>query len=137
MPDPARSRSRREKAPQCGAFPDAPEKTRTSTDHTVHKALNHVRAVWMRSAASRSCKSWGLLHASDVMERVDVVTSVVTLAAFDAAPRPAHALVASIYRNRLDHDVRMAPVAAKIVRTPYVRHRGGADLDGPVRSAHL
>jgi hypothetical protein len=28
------------KAPTCGAFPDAPEKTRTSTDHTVHKALN-------------------------------------------------------------------------------------------------
>ncbi len=28
------------KAPLCGAFHSAPERTRTSTDHSVHKALN-------------------------------------------------------------------------------------------------
>jgi hypothetical protein len=33
------------KAPHCGAFPYAPEKTRTSTDQSVHKALNLGRAV--------------------------------------------------------------------------------------------
>src|SRR6202012_3842727 len=31
------------KAPQCGAFHSAPERTRTSTDHSVHKALNLAR----------------------------------------------------------------------------------------------
>jgi hypothetical protein len=35
----------REKAPHCGAFSSAPERTRTSTDHTVHKALNPVARV--------------------------------------------------------------------------------------------
>jgi hypothetical protein len=40
--------------------------------------------VWMLLAASRSCKSWGLLDALDAMEGVDVVTSVVTQPA-DAA----------------------------------------------------
>jgi hypothetical protein len=36
------------KAPLSGAFPDAPEKTRTSTDHTVHKALNLARRASIR-----------------------------------------------------------------------------------------
>jgi dihydroxyacid dehydratase/phosphogluconate dehydratase len=34
---------RQKKAPLCGAFPSAPERTRTSTDHTVHKALNLIQ----------------------------------------------------------------------------------------------
>jgi hypothetical protein len=67
------------KAPTRGAFLHAPEKTRTSTDHTVHKALNYVHVVWMLLAASRSGKSLGLLDALDATEGVDVVTSVVTL----------------------------------------------------------
>jgi len=67
-----------EKAPTCGASSHAPERTRTSTDQLVHKALNHVRAAWMRVAASRSCKSLGLLDVLDAMEGMDVVTVVVT-----------------------------------------------------------
>jgi hypothetical protein len=47
-PADARNNLGHEKAPLCGAFPDAPEKTRTSTDHTVHKALNLGRRAWMR-----------------------------------------------------------------------------------------
>jgi hypothetical protein len=42
--EPRRSDSRdvptQQKAPQCGAFHSAPERTRSSTDHSVHKALN-------------------------------------------------------------------------------------------------
>jgi hypothetical protein len=34
-----------EKAPLCGAFHGAPERTRTSTDHSVHKALNLNRRM--------------------------------------------------------------------------------------------
>jgi len=34
-----------ERAPRCGAFHSAPERTRTATDHSVHKALNRVREL--------------------------------------------------------------------------------------------
>ena len=53
----------------------------------------------MLSAASRSCKSWGLPYASDAMEAVDVVTSVVTLARFYAAPGRLASWPRSTYRN--------------------------------------
>jgi hypothetical protein len=33
------------RSPVFRGFPHAPERTRTSTDHTVHKALNLVRLV--------------------------------------------------------------------------------------------
>jgi len=38
-------RSMHEKSPDFRGFPSAPERTRTSTDHTVHKALNPVARV--------------------------------------------------------------------------------------------
>jgi hypothetical protein len=46
------------KAPTRGAFLHAPEKTRTSTDHTVHKALNQQlrqqNGVFAQAAAGRA-----------------------------------------------------------------------------------
>ena len=96
------------KAPTCGAFVHAPERTRTSTDHKVHKALNHVRAAWMLSAASRSSKSRGLLDLSEGMGGVDVVTSVVTLAAVYVAPDPADGRSLMICRKHASRVTEMS-----------------------------
>jgi len=60
-------------------FPSAPERTRTSTDHTVHKALNLGQAVWMLPGASKSSKLRGSVDGLDLLDAVDVVTGVVTL----------------------------------------------------------
>ena len=59
-------------------FPSAPEKTRTSTDHTVHEALNLVRPVSMLPRATRASTSCGFVDVLDGMDALDVVTSVVT-----------------------------------------------------------
>ena len=69
------------KSPAVQGFPSAPEKTRTSTDHTVHKALNLERPVSMLLRASRSSKSCGFVDVLDVMDALDVVTAVVTATA--------------------------------------------------------
>jgi hypothetical protein len=73
----ALTRPQKAKKPRWRGFPYAPERTRTSTDQSVHKALNQVRAVWMLWAASKLCKLRGLLDALDAMEGADVVTRVV------------------------------------------------------------
>jgi len=67
----------RPKKPRVRGFLSAPERTRTSTDHSVHKALNQVRAAWMHPAASRSPKPGRLWDALDAAETMDVVTAVV------------------------------------------------------------
>jgi hypothetical protein len=104
--------SRTRKAPTSGAFPSAPEKTRTSTDQSVHKALNQVRVVWMVSAASRTSKSCGLL---DAMEGMDVVTSVVTLAADSAGAPGAERSLSGVLTTR-----RTGAVDQRLARTLVV-----------------
>ena len=52
---------------------DAPERTRTSTDHTVHKALNQIQPASMSPGASRTSSLRGLLDALDGFDEVDVL----------------------------------------------------------------
>ena len=51
-------------APLCGAFPDAPEKTRTSTDHTVHKALNPNQPAVDQFSGVQRLPNWAVLWTS-------------------------------------------------------------------------
>jgi hypothetical protein len=51
---------------------DAPERTRTSTDHTVHKALDLFQTVSIRPAAFTSSRSSGFRDASDRLDDMDV-----------------------------------------------------------------
>jgi hypothetical protein len=51
---------------------DAPEWTRTTTDHRVHKALNPVRKLTMRVDASKAFTLSGLLRALDAVDGTDV-----------------------------------------------------------------
>ena len=66
--------SRVEKA-RCAGLPSAPEKTRTSADHTVHKALDLERRASMLPLESRSSKCGGFVEALDAMDTVDVFTA--------------------------------------------------------------
>jgi hypothetical protein len=124
--------SRTKESPDERGFPNAPEKTRTSTDHTVHKALNHVHVVWMLLAASRSGKSLGLLDVLDVTEGVDVVTSVVTLDELCAGPgclaSPSRSSAKSCAPH--DHDVRIAQVVRNLRGHPTC-DTTGQSFDGP------
>jgi hypothetical protein len=60
--------------PRCGAFHSAPERTRTSTDHSVHKALNLNRPAEMGLPGFRGRKLGGFLDALDGLVRMDVAT---------------------------------------------------------------
>jgi hypothetical protein len=53
---------------------NAPEWTRTTTDHAVHKALNPFHTWNMGSRASRSSIWRGFLDALDASDDVDVAT---------------------------------------------------------------
>src|SRR5947209_10167174 len=66
------------KNPAERGFPSAPERTRTSTDHSVHKALNLDRPLSMLLVASKSTKLRVSVDALDGLDVVDVVTGVVT-----------------------------------------------------------
>jgi hypothetical protein len=70
---------RKQKAPLCGAFQGAPERTRTSTDHTVHKALNLIRRASMPISGHFRARLGALVAVLDVLEGVDVATSVATV----------------------------------------------------------
>ena len=52
---------------------DAPERTRTSTDHSVHKALNRIRPPLMGPGASNPSSLRALLDASEEFGEVDVL----------------------------------------------------------------
>jgi hypothetical protein len=67
--------------PAMQGFRSAPGRTRTSTDHKVHKALNLVSIAWMLPPASESFKLRRSAAALDGLDEVDVVTSVVTRSA--------------------------------------------------------
>jgi DNA-binding CsgD family transcriptional regulator len=71
-------------SPVFRGFHSAPERSRTSTDHTVHMALNLVQKVEMLPGVSKSSKLVGLLDALDVMNRMDVATGVGTPSASGA-----------------------------------------------------
>lgn len=64
--------NRNKKPRRSGAFPSAPEKTRTSTDHTVHKVLNLAQRASTRGRASRSSKSWEFVDGLGALDGVDV-----------------------------------------------------------------
>ena|SRR5690242_6619374 len=68
-----------EKAPHVRGFPSAPERTRTSPDHTVHKALNLDGVVSLRLLASESSRLRGSIDGLDASDRVDVATGVATI----------------------------------------------------------
>src|SRR5450755_259917 len=57
-----------------GGFPSAPERTRTSTDHSVHNAHKPARARTMRPAASESPKLRGSVDGSDALDEMVVAT---------------------------------------------------------------
>jgi hypothetical protein len=75
--------------------------TRTSTDHSVHKALNLDRLTLVRLAESKSSKLRDSADRLEGSDGVDVVTSVVT-----AYRIGAFALVATATADR---DVLRAP----------------------------
>ena len=50
MPDAGLGKAQERKAGSAGLSPEAPEKTRTSTDHTVHKTVNLNRPSGSRSS---------------------------------------------------------------------------------------
>jgi hypothetical protein len=59
-------------------FRSAPERTRTSTDHKVHKALDLGRALEMLLLGSESSKLRRFLDGLDGMDALDVATGVAT-----------------------------------------------------------
>src|SRR5437763_12548585 len=59
------------KAPQLRGFPSAPERTRTSTDHSVHKALNLDRPLSMLRVTSTSTNLRVCVDAWDGLEVAD------------------------------------------------------------------
>ena len=67
----------------------APERTRTSTDHSVHKALNLNSGPLMLSRASDSSKLRGSADAMDALPGVDVATAVATSSPRGALVSPA------------------------------------------------
>ena len=71
-------RARIRKSRDFRGFPSAPERTRTSTDHSVHKALNTGRRVWVLPGASKSSKLRGSVDGMDGLDGMDVATGVAT-----------------------------------------------------------
>lgn len=64
------------KSPDFQGFSNALEWTRTTTDHTVHKALNLVHGRHMRPPASRSSVLCGFADAWDASDKMTCVRDV-------------------------------------------------------------
>jgi hypothetical protein len=56
-------------------FFDAPERTRTSTDHTVHEALNQIRPAYIGPRSSSAPSLRGFVGAVDGSGAVDVLSA--------------------------------------------------------------
>jgi hypothetical protein len=78
-----------------GAAESAPEWTRTTTDHAVHKALNPIRPVQMGPGASRSSSLRGFLDALDGLDDMDVATMLPRVGGVSASNDRS-----AVYRSR-------------------------------------